>query len=94
MLLIHCPYCKESRDQREFSPAGEAFIARPKNPEGISDEEWADYVFYRTNHKGNHWEQWVHANGCRKYFLVERSTISHKILQVAPFGARNSETEL
>jgi len=26
--------------------------------------------------------------------LVERSTISHQILQVAPFGARNSETEL
>jgi len=50
MLLIHCPYCKESRDQSEFSPAGEAFIARPKSPEGISDEEWADYVFYRTNH--------------------------------------------
>ena len=94
MLLIHCPYCKESRDQSEFSPAGEAFIARPKNPEGISDDEWADYVFYRTNHKGNHWEQWVHANGCRKYFLVERSTISHQILQVVPFGARNSETEL
>ena len=94
MLLIHCPYCKESRAQSEFSPAGEAFIARPKNPEGISDDEWADYVFYRTNHKGNHWEQWVHANGCRKYFLVERSTITHQILQVAPFGARNSETEL
>jgi len=94
MLLIHCPYCKESRVQREFSPAGEAFIARPESPEGISDEEWADYVFYRTNHKGNHWEQWVHTNGCRKYFLVERSTISHQILQVAPFGARNSETEL
>ena len=48
MLLIHCPYCKESRDQSEFSPAGEAFIARPKNPEGISDEEWAAYVIYRT----------------------------------------------
>jgi len=94
MLLIHCPYCKEARDQSEFSPAGEAFIARPESPEGISDEEWADYVFYRTNHKGNHWEQWVHTNGCRKYFLVERSTISHQILQVAPFGARNSETEL
>ena len=94
MLLIHCPYCKESRDQSEFSQAGEDFIASPKNPEGISDDDWADYVFYRTNHKGNHWEQWVHANGCRKYFLVERSTISHQILQVAPFGARNSETEL
>ena len=60
MFLIACPYCKESRDQNEFSPAGEAFIARPENPEALSDEEWADYVFYRTNIKGDHWEQWVH----------------------------------
>ena len=45
MFLIDCPYCKEARDQNEFSPAGEAFIARPKNPEQLSDDEWADYVF-------------------------------------------------
>ena len=51
MFLIHCPYCNEEREQEEFSPAGEAFIARPVEPEGISDEAWADYVFYRTNHK-------------------------------------------
>jgi sarcosine oxidase subunit delta len=49
MFSIHCPYCKEPRDQNEFSPAGEAFIARPENPEALSDEQWADYVFYRTN---------------------------------------------
>ena len=38
MFSIHCPYCKEPRDQNEFSPAGEAFIARPENPEALSDE--------------------------------------------------------
>ena len=91
MFLIDCPYCKESRDQNEFSPAGEAFIARPQNPEALSDEEWADYVFYRTNHKGDHWEQWVHTAGCRKYFLVKRSTISHEVIQVSTFGEINSE---
>jgi len=91
MFLIHCPYCNEEREQSEFSPAGEAFIARPEVPDNISDEAWADYVFYRTNHKGDHWEQWVHSNGCRKYFMVERSTITHEILRVAPFGADISE---
>ena len=91
MFLIHCPYCNEEREQEEFSPAGEAFIARPEAPENISDEAWADYVFYRTNHKGDHWEQWVHTSGCRKYFMVERSTIAHEILRVAPFGADISE---
>ena len=93
MFVIDCPYCKESRDQNEFSPAGEAFIARPQNPEELSDNEWADYVFYRTNHKGDHWEQWVHTNGCRKYFLVKRSTISHEILEVAAFGEVISENK-
>ncbi len=91
MLLLYCPYCKEDREQSEFSVAGEAFIARPKNPEAISDEDWADYVFYRTNLKGNHWEQWVHTHGCRKYFILKRSTITHEILQVAPFGAEITE---
>ena len=43
MFLIDCPYCKESRDQNEFAPAGEAFIARPQNPEALTDEEWADF---------------------------------------------------
>ncbi|MGE4570482.1 MAG: sarcosine oxidase subunit delta [Gammaproteobacteria bacterium] len=91
MFLIHCPYCNEEREQCEFSPAGEALIVRPEVPEDISDEAWADYVFYRTNHKGDHWEQWVHSNGCRKYFMVERSTITHEILKVAAFGADISE---
>ena len=94
MFLIDCPYCKEARDQNEFSPAGEAFIARPKNPEQLSDDEWADYVFYRTNHKGDHWEQWVYTNGCRKYLLVKRSTISHEVIKVAAFGDVMSEDEL
>ncbi|MDC0983702.1 sarcosine oxidase subunit delta [Candidatus Thioglobus sp.] len=91
MFSIQCPYCKEPRDQNEFSPAGEAFIARPENPEALSDEQWADYVFYRTNLKGDHWEQWVHTSGCRKYFLVKRSTISHEVIEVATFEEMDSE---
>ncbi len=92
MFLINCQYCKESRDQNEFSAAGEAFIERPQNPEALTDEEWADYVFYRTNHKGDHWEQWVHTSGCRKYFLVKRSTISHEVKEVATFGEVKGES--
>lgn len=83
MFLIECPYCGEKREQDEFSPAGEAFIKRPTSPNDISDEDWADYVFYRNNEKGWHWEQWVHTNGCRKYFLIKRSTINHRVLASA-----------
>ena len=49
MLLIHCPYCEEMREEEEFSPAGQAHIERPLNPEEISDEQWAHYLFFRKN---------------------------------------------
>ena len=39
MFVIKCPYCGE-RDQTEFSCHGEAHIARPENPETLTDEEW------------------------------------------------------
>lgn len=83
MLIIKCPYCNELREQNEFSAGEEAFIGRPENPEKLNDEQWADYVFYRDNVKGEHWEQWVHTYGCRKYFLVKRSTIDNEIKQTA-----------
>ena len=45
MILINCPYCGE-REQSEFSNGGEAHVARPKNPEALSDKDWGQYVFY------------------------------------------------
>ena len=51
MLLIKCPYCGE-REQTEFSYHGEAHIARPENPQSLTDEQWADYVFFAQESKG------------------------------------------
>ncbi len=79
MLLIHCPYCGENRDEQEFSYAGEAFIKRPDNPAEVDDATWADYLFNRKNPKGWHDEQWVHSSGCRKFFVVRRHTASNRI---------------
>ncbi len=87
MLLIECPYCGP-RDEHEFSYGGEAHIARPKNPEKLSDEEWADYVFMRTNPKGAHRERWCHAHGCRRWFNVERDTMTHRISAVYKMGSK------
>ena len=78
MLLISCPWCGE-RDESEFSYGGEAHIARPENPDALSDAEWADYLFMRKNPKGRHMERWVHAHGCRRWFNVVRDTVTHKI---------------
>lgn len=78
MLLITCPYCGE-RAETEFSYGGEARISRPKDPDSLSDAEWADYLFMRKNPRGTHHELWNHAAGCRRWFELERDTVSYKI---------------
>ena len=79
MLRIPCPYCG-TRDQSEFRFGGEATIVRPADPAAATDEEWADYLFYRDNVRGVHQERWLHGFGCRQWFLVERDTVTHEIL--------------
>ena len=78
MLLIECPWCG-SRAETEFSYGGEAGIVRPADPNGLSDAEWADYLFYRSNPCGAHRELWNHAQGCRRWFGVERDTVTYRI---------------
>ena len=87
MLLIPCPYCGE-RDETEFSYGGEAHIARPKEPETLSDEEWADYVFMRPNSKGVLLERWVHSHGCRRWFNLARDTVTYEIHAVYKMGEK------
>jgi heterotetrameric sarcosine oxidase delta subunit len=70
------------RDQTEFRFGGEANIHRPTDPAQSSDEEWADYLFYRDNLKGPHAERWVHSYGCRRWFSVLRDTATHEIVAV------------
>jgi len=85
MFLIPCPYCGQ-RDEHEFSYGHEAHIERPKNPESLNDEEWADYLFMRKNPKGIHLERWVHSKGCRRWFNMVRHTVTHEILAIYKMG--------
>jgi len=85
MFLIECPYCGP-RDESEFTCGGEAHIVRPADPDALSDEEWARYLFLRTNPKGTHHERWLHAHGCRRWFNVRRDTVSHVIEAVYRIG--------
>jgi sarcosine oxidase subunit delta len=85
MLLIECPHCGP-RDEVEFSCGGEAHIARPTAPDSISDAEWADYLYMRNNPKGALAERWCHILGCRRWFNVERDTVTHEFLRVYPMG--------
>jgi sarcosine oxidase, subunit delta len=47
-----------------------------ENPDQLSDEQWGDYVFFRTNPLGVHYERWVHTHGCRRWFNAARHTVT------------------
>lgn len=85
MFLIECPYCGV-RDESEFSYGGEAHIARPLDPDALSEQEWGDYLFFRTNPKGDHKERWVHTAGCRRWFNAVRDTATYQFKCVYKIG--------
>jgi heterotetrameric sarcosine oxidase delta subunit len=80
MLIINCPYCGP-REQCEFTNGGEAHVSRPLDPEKVTDKEWSEYVFFRSNPKGIYFERWVHSHGCKKWFNAIRDTSTDKILK-------------
>ncbi len=78
MLLIPCPHCGP-RNETEFHYGGQAHVAYPDRPDLLSDDEWAEYLFFRDNPKGLFAERWVHGTGCRKWFNVVRDTVTYRI---------------
>ncbi|MFZ0499162.1 MAG: sarcosine oxidase subunit delta [Steroidobacteraceae bacterium] len=85
MLRIPCPWCGP-RDEPEFHWGGEVPILRPGPPETVSATAWAEYLFMRDNPKGWVRERWVHAFGCRRWFIVVRNTITHEIRTTGKLG--------
>lgn len=92
MFVIDCPWCG-ARDLSEFSCGGEAHIIRPEKPEELTDAEWADYVFMRTNPKGKFAERWNHSAGCRRWFNVLRNTATDDILASYKMGETPPDIE-
>jgi len=86
MLLIKCPYCGVERPEIEFRCGGEAHIARPADPSSQSDEDWAEFLYMRSNTKGVYAERWRHAHGCGRFFNAVRHTVTDKILMVYKAG--------
>ncbi|MGF1561591.1 MAG: sarcosine oxidase subunit delta [Geminicoccaceae bacterium] len=85
MLQITCPWCGP-RSEEEFTCGGEAHIVRPRQPASLSDDQWSDYLFMRTNPKGFHTERWIHSHGCGRWFNVARNTATDRILAVYKMG--------
>jgi sarcosine oxidase, subunit delta len=85
MLLIRCPYCGP-RAEIEFAYGGEAHIARAQSPALLSDEQWAEFLFFRSNSKGLHCERWRHTHGCARFFNAVRDTVSDRLLMTYEIG--------
>jgi sarcosine oxidase subunit delta len=81
MLIIDCPNCGP-RSETEFGYGGQAHVAYPEDPHALTDEEWAQYLFYRDNPKGSYAERWVHSAGCRKWLNAVRDTRTYEIARV------------
>jgi heterotetrameric sarcosine oxidase delta subunit len=79
MMQLMCPWCG-ARDESEFVCGGTSHIARP-DP-AASDELWGQYLFFRDNPQGVHFERWRHAYGCGCWFNIARHTLTHEVLAV------------
>jgi sarcosine oxidase, subunit delta len=80
MLLIPCPWCG-ARPENEFHYGGEAHVTRPEDPSSVSDVEWADFLYNRTNARGPHAERWRHIHGCGRFLNCIRDTATDRIIR-------------
>jgi heterotetrameric sarcosine oxidase delta subunit len=91
VLLIPCPWCGP-RDEREFRYGGQAGIDYPPDPDALTDEEWADFLFMRDNPKGAFAERWFHTAACRRWFDVVRDTVTYEFGATTPPPVEPGET--
>ena len=92
MLLIPCPYCGE-RPEIEFAYGGQAHIDRPILPGELDDDEWAAFLYERTNAKGVHAERWRHVHGCARFFNALRDTRNDGFLATYKSGEAMPELQ-
>jgi heterotetrameric sarcosine oxidase delta subunit len=85
VLLIPCPWCGP-RDETEFHYGGQAHVAYPADPDSLTDEQWAEYLFIRDNPTGDFAERWCHSAGCRRWFNAVRHTVTHHFSAVYRIG--------
>ena len=91
MLLIDCPHCGP-RNEVEYAYGGQAHVARPEDPYALDDREWAEYLFYRDNPRGDYAERWHHTGGCRKWFNAIRDTATYEFRATYPAGTSRPGT--
>jgi len=85
MLLINCPWCGE-RPELEFAYGGQAHLARPQRPAELNDQQWAEYLYMRSNPRGQHSERWRHTRGCGRFFNALRDTMNDHFVATYRIG--------
>ena len=90
MLLIDCPYCGP-RPELEFNYGGQAHIARPADPSRVGAEDWAEFLYLRSNTRGIHAERWRHTRGCARFFNALRDTTTDQFIATYRVGAPRPE---
>jgi sarcosine oxidase subunit delta len=69
MQIFPCPFCGP-RDESEFHYVSEP-KARPEPSGSVSDAEWANYLWFNANPKGEAREIWLHLT-CMEMFAMTR----------------------
>jgi sarcosine oxidase, subunit delta len=64
---------------------------RPVDPKAVTDTEWADFLYSRTNPKGIHAERWRHLHGCGRFFNCVRDTVTDRIVSTYQPGEPRPE---
>ena len=85
MLLVPCPNCGP-RNATDFAYQSEA-VARP-DPNDASRAEWRSYLYLRDNPAGWLRETWYCRSGCRRYFILERNTMTNEFRDPPLPGAK------
>jgi heterotetrameric sarcosine oxidase delta subunit len=74
-MLVPCPWCG-SRNAAEFRFVGECTEA--PGPDVLSPATWRSYLYVRSNPAGWVTEMMYHRAGCRRYFLLDRHTVTNE----------------
>lgn len=72
-LKVPCPHCG-LRPYTEFTFGGQLREIGPATP-----QEDFERVYLEANAAGEQDERWYHAFGCRRWFQVERHTVTNTI---------------
>ena len=80
MKIMTCPL-NGPRNISEFTCFGEVSVM--PDPAGLSDDDWADFVWLSNNTAGVVREWWCHS-ATNYWFIAERNTVTDEILKTYP----------